>query len=166
VNRRFPALLVTGILAFACAPTPPERAPLPGVDEVLDPPAQCTFLVGDPQGVLVQDVIPDSAAEGILLAGDIIIAFEDEPTPDSEALLAALSSRSDGDVVDGGKTETLDLLVEGQVLEGGQLRELVDVPRLGNVELGQPLLVGKGHHTRIRVGTSGDQEDEARRDHP
>ena len=100
MNRRFPALLVTGILAFACAPPPPERAPLPEVDEVLDPPAQCTFLVGDPQGVLVQDVIPDSAAEGILLAGDIIIAFEDEPTPDSEALLAALSSRSDGDVVD------------------------------------------------------------------
>jgi hypothetical protein len=89
-----------GTLALACAPTPPERAPLPEVDEVLDPPAQCTFLVGDPQGVLVQEVIPDSAAEGILLAGDVIIAFDDEPTPDSEALLTALSSRSEGDVVD------------------------------------------------------------------
>jgi len=73
---------------------------LPEVDEVLDPPAQCSFLVGEPQGVLVQEVIPDSAAEGLLLAGDIIVAFDDAPTPDSEALLSALSEKTAGDMVD------------------------------------------------------------------
>jgi hypothetical protein len=57
VNRRFPALAVTAILSFACAATPPERSALPEVDEVLDPPAECGFLVGDPQGVLVQEVV-------------------------------------------------------------------------------------------------------------
>lgn len=73
---------------------------MPEVDEVLDPPAQCSFLVGEPQGVLVQEVIPDSAAEGLLLAGDIIVAFDDAPTPDSEALLSALSEKTAGDMVD------------------------------------------------------------------
>lgn len=67
---------------------------------MLDPPAQCSFQVGEPQGVLVQEVIPDSAAEGLLLAGDIIVAFDDAPTPDSEALLSALSEKTAGDMVD------------------------------------------------------------------
>ena len=93
-------MAVLAILTFACAPTPPERSALPEVDEVLDPPAQCGFLVGDPQGVLVQEVVPASAAEGILLAGDVIVSFDDRPTPDSDALLTALSDRSAGDVVE------------------------------------------------------------------
>ncbi|MGH8950466.1 MAG: PDZ domain-containing protein [Acidimicrobiia bacterium] len=100
MKRWSPALAITVLLAVACAPAPPERAPLPDVDEVLDPPAQCSFLVGEPQGVLVQEVIPDSAAEGLLLAGDIIVAFDDAPTPDSEALLSALSEKAAGDMVD------------------------------------------------------------------
>jgi hypothetical protein len=95
-------LAVIAILSFACAPAPPERSALPEVDEVLDPPAQCGFLVGDPQGVLVQEVVPASAAEGILLAGDVIVSFDDRPTPDSDALLTALSDRSVGDVVEVG----------------------------------------------------------------
>lgn len=100
VNRRYAALAVIAILSFACAPTPPERSALPDVDEVLDPPAECGFLVGDPLGVLVQEVVPASAAEGILLAGDVIVSFDDRPTPDSDALLTALSDRSAGDVVE------------------------------------------------------------------
>ncbi|HSK06304.1 MAG TPA: PDZ domain-containing protein [Acidimicrobiia bacterium] len=102
MNRRFSALAVIAIVSVACAPTPPERSALPEVDEVLDPPAECGFLVGDPQGVLVQEVVPASAAEGILLAGDVIVSFDDRPTPDSEALLTALSDRAPGDVVEVG----------------------------------------------------------------
>ncbi len=67
---------------------------------MLDPPAQCTFLVGDPQGVLVQEVIPDSAADGLLLSGDVIVAFDNVATPDSEALLAALDEKSAGEIVE------------------------------------------------------------------
>jgi len=85
---------------LACASTPPERGSLPDVGEALDPPSQCTFLVGEPQGVLVQEVTPDSAADGLLIVGDVIVAFDDQPTLDSESLLAALGEREVGDVVE------------------------------------------------------------------
>ena len=85
---------------MACAQTPPEREALPSVEEVLDPPAQCSFLLGEPQGVLVQEVTPDSAADGLLVAGDVIVAFDNEPTPDSAALLAALGEKEAGDMVE------------------------------------------------------------------
>jgi hypothetical protein len=84
----------------ACASTPPERSSLPDVGEALDPPAQCTFLMGEPQGVLVQEVTPDSAADGLLIVGDVIVAFDDQPTLDSESLLAALGEKEVGDVVE------------------------------------------------------------------
>jgi hypothetical protein len=87
-------------MAFACAATPPARSSLPDVDQALDPPAQCTFLVGDPQGVLVQDVVEDSAADGLLIVGDVIVSIDDQPTPDSETLLAALGDRDVGEVVE------------------------------------------------------------------
>lgn len=93
-------MLLTSVATLACAATPPERGSLPDVGEALDPPAQCGFLVGEPQGVLVQEVSPDSAADGLLIAGDVIVAFDDEPTPDSESLLAALREKDVGDVVE------------------------------------------------------------------
>jgi len=100
VNRRLSALLVTSVVMLACASTPPERSSLPDVGEALDPPAQCTFLVGEPQGVLVQEVTPDSAADGLLIAGDVIVAFDNQPTLDSESLLSALGEQDVGDVVE------------------------------------------------------------------
>ena len=93
-------MLVTSVVMLACAAAPPERSSLPDVDEALDPPAQCAFLVGEPQGVLVQEVSPDSAADGLLIVGDVIVAFDDEPTLDSESLLAALGEKDVGDVVE------------------------------------------------------------------
>ncbi|HEX5695092.1 MAG TPA: PDZ domain-containing protein [Acidimicrobiia bacterium] len=100
MKRRFLLLFVTVVLAVACAPTPPERAPLPRVEEVLEPAAACTFLIGEPGGVLVNDVIDDSAADGLLLVGDVIVAVDAEPTPDSNALLASLADKSPGDAVE------------------------------------------------------------------
>ena len=100
VNRRLAALLLTSMVMLACASTPPERSSLPNVDEALDPPAQCTFLVGEPQGVLVQEVTPDSAADGLLIVGDVIVAFDNQPTLDSESLLSALGEKDVGDVVE------------------------------------------------------------------
>ena len=94
------ALLVTSLVMVACAQTPPERGALPDVGEAVDPPAQCTFLVGEPQGVLVQEVTPDSAADGLLIVGDVIVAFDNQPTLDSESLLAALGEKEVGDVVE------------------------------------------------------------------
>jgi len=100
VNRRLSALLVTSVVMLACASTPPERSSLPDVGEALDPPAQCTFLVGEPQGVLVQEVTPDSAADGLLIVGDVIVAFDNQPVFDSESLLSALGEKEVGDVVE------------------------------------------------------------------
>lgn len=100
MKRRFIALLVISLVMVACAETPPERGALPDVAEAVDPPAQCTFLVGEPQGVLVQEVTPDSAADGLLIVGDVIVAFDNQPTLDSESLLAALGEKEVGDVVE------------------------------------------------------------------
>jgi hypothetical protein len=87
------------VLASACAQTPPERSSLPEVGEVLDPPAQCAFLLGEPQGVLITDVAADSAAEGILLEGDVITAIEGQPTTDADTLIEVMTGTAPGDVV-------------------------------------------------------------------
>ena len=100
VKARLLALVGVVLLVAACAQTPPDREALPSVEEALDPPAQCSFLLGEPQGVLVQEVTPDSAADGLLIAGDVIVSFDDQPTPDSTALLAALGEKKAGEMVE------------------------------------------------------------------
>jgi hypothetical protein len=111
-------------VAAACAQTPPERDALPSVEEALDPPAQCSFLLGEPQGVLVQEVTPDSAADGLLIAGDVIVAFDDQPTPDSTSLLSALGEKEAGDIVEmdvmRGDEETRQTITLGE--DGGEPR--------------------------------------------
>lgn len=124
MKRRIPALAVTSLLALSCATAPPERDALPSVEEALDPPAQCTLLIGEPQGVLVQEVTPDSSADGLLVAGDVIVSFDNQPTPDSEALLAALGDKEVGEVVElevlRDDTETRETLTLGD--DAGQPR--------------------------------------------
>jgi hypothetical protein len=116
--------MVVVLVGVACAQTPPERNALPSVEEELDPPAQCSFLLGEPQGVLVQEVTPDSAADGLLIAGDVIVAFDDEPTPDSTALLAALEDKEAGEQVEievmRGDEETQQTITLGE--DGGEPR--------------------------------------------
>jgi hypothetical protein len=112
------------LVAVACAQAPPEREGLPSVEEALDPPAQCSFLLGEPQGVLVQEVTPDSAADGLLIAGDVIVAFDDQPTPDSTTLLAALGEKEAGDMVEievmRGDEQTRQTITLGE--DGGEPR--------------------------------------------
>ncbi len=124
MKRRFPLLIVTSLLVLSCASTPPEREALPDLDEALDPPAQCSFLVGEPEGVLVQEVTPDSAADGLLIVGDVIVSFDDQPTPDSAALLAALGEKDAGEMVEmevvRGDEETLQTITLGD--DGGEPR--------------------------------------------
>lgn len=124
MKARLPALVGTILIAVACAEAPPERDALPAVEDVLDPPQQCSFLVGEPQGVLVQEVTPDSAADGLLISGDVIVAFDDQPTPDSSALLAALGEKEAGEMVEievmRGDEETEQTITLGE--EGGEPR--------------------------------------------
>jgi hypothetical protein len=124
VKARLPGLVALILVGTACAQTPPEREGLPSVEEALDPPAQCSFLLGEPQGVLVQEVTPDSAADGLLIAGDVIVAFDDQPTPDSTALLSALGDKEAGEVVElevlRGDEETQQTITLGD--DGGEPR--------------------------------------------
>ena len=51
-------------------------------------------------GVIVQQVIPDAPAEGVLIGGDSIIAIDGEPTLSVADLVEILSSRVPGDSVE------------------------------------------------------------------
>jgi hypothetical protein len=69
-------------------------------------------------------VTPDSAADGLLIAGDVIVAFDDQPTPDSTALLAALGEKEAGEMVEidvmRGDEETRQTITLGD--DGGEPR--------------------------------------------
>ncbi|MEX1134167.1 MAG: PDZ domain-containing protein [Acidimicrobiia bacterium] len=78
----------------ACATAPPERSALPDVGEVLELPVACSFFIGEPQGVEVSEVVEDTAADGVLEAGDVIVALNGKATADSEHLRQALSEQS------------------------------------------------------------------------
>jgi hypothetical protein len=88
------------LITTACAAAPPERGSLPDVAEALDPPAQCSFLVGEPQGVLIEEVEPDSAADGVLMAGDVIVAIEGEATVTADDLVEIMEERSPGEEIE------------------------------------------------------------------
>lgn len=82
-----------------CVATPPQRDPLPPLEEVLPPPVGCTFLVGEPQGVVVEEVIAGGAAEAVLEPGDVILALDGEETLDTASLLLVLGDRDPGEEV-------------------------------------------------------------------
>jgi hypothetical protein len=88
------------VLVGACATAPPQRGTLPDVEEALDPPVACSFLVGSPQGVSVSEVLEDTGAEGVLEAGDVIVTVDGVETSDSDDLRRALSEQAVGDSVD------------------------------------------------------------------
>jgi hypothetical protein len=79
---------------------PPERATLPEVGEVLDPPVACSFLIGEPKGILVSEVMEDTAADGVLEAGDVIVAVNGVGTVDTEGLREALDQQAVGDEIE------------------------------------------------------------------
>jgi hypothetical protein len=93
-------VLIVVLIATACVAAPPERGSLPDVAEALDPPAQCSFLLGDPQGVLIEDVEADTAADGVLMAGDVIVAIEGRATTDTDDLVDIMEGRSPGDEIE------------------------------------------------------------------
>lgn len=73
MRRALPVLL---IVVSACVAQPPERAPLPDVEDVLAPTAGCQINVGQPLGVIVVTVSSTGAAAGRLEEDDIITAID------------------------------------------------------------------------------------------
>ena len=77
MRRVLPVLL---LVVAACVAQPPERAPLPDVEDVLPEVAGCRLSVGEPLGVRVVTVSSTGAAAGQLEEDDIITSVDGMPT--------------------------------------------------------------------------------------
>lgn len=88
MRRVLPVLL---LVVAACVAQPPERAPLPDVEDVLPEVAGCRLSVGEPLGVRVVTVSSTGAAAGQLEEDDIITSVDGMPTvtrPDLSGIMA------------------------------------------------------------------------------
>jgi hypothetical protein len=97
MRRVLPMLI---LLLGACAAQPPERAPLPDVEEVLPEAVGCQVNVGAPTGVLVASVSNDGAAAGLLEEGDVITRINGSPTDTRPALTELMAGLGPGESID------------------------------------------------------------------
>lgn len=74
------AILATAVLVSGCiGQTPPARTPLPPVGDAVTPPDPCSLVIGDSLGIEVQTVTPDTPADGVIQAGDRLVAVDGTP---------------------------------------------------------------------------------------
>jgi len=105
------------VLLAACAgQEPPPRTPLPDAAQVVPLPVSCGFQVGEGLGVNIDDVIPDSGADGVLVVGDLLVAVNGEGIANADQLRAALGRQEVGDtvsveVIRGGEEVTSEILL-------------------------------------------------------
>lgn len=105
------ALSALALAGAACAVSAPEREPLPVPTEVTpdyinptDPEAlfagrgECLLAVG--AGVKVLQTLPDTAAERVLRAGDVVTSVNGVPVGSLESLLAVTADLRVGDVAE------------------------------------------------------------------
>jgi len=97
VTRLLTAFL---IVVAACAQQPPERSPLPDVEDVLPEPVGCQLSVGEPRGAEVQSVAEGSPAQGALSEGDVIVSLSGEPVADAEGLVTFVGRHQTGEEVE------------------------------------------------------------------
>lgn len=98
--RRALGVSILVVLVAACAgQTPPPRTPLPNAADVVPLPVSCGFQVGEGLGVNIDDVIPDSGADGVLAIGDLLVAVNGEGIANADQLRAALGRQEVGDTV-------------------------------------------------------------------
>ena len=115
--RRTIGLGMALCLVAACAgQEPPSRTPLPDAAEVVPVPETCGFQVGEGQGVNVDDVIADSGADGVLVAGDLLVALDGQGIANADQLREALGRQQVGDtvsvdVIRGGEQITTEILL-------------------------------------------------------
>lgn len=119
-------LLVFALVVTACAQQPPPRAPLPAVETAVPPSRPCAALVGEPQGATVVDVLEGSAADGVLMPGDLVVAFQGSEVATATDLQNLVRSRR------------AEEEVELEVNRNGSLVRLG--VRLGGTAEGRPLL--------------------------
>lgn len=87
------------LIVVACAQQPPERTPLPDVEEVLPEPPGCQLSIGAPRGARIASVLEGSPAAGALLEEDVLVAVGDAMVNDADQLVAAIGNHRPGDKV-------------------------------------------------------------------
>ncbi len=93
--------VTVAVAAAACVgQSPPPRTPLPDVETAVAPPRPCVFVTGPGRGVLVDDVLTGTAADGNIEPGDHIVAIDDDEVGSAGDLRAALSARAVGDPIE------------------------------------------------------------------
>jgi hypothetical protein len=97
MRRVLPVLL---LILGSCAVQPPERAPLPNVEDVLPEAVGCQVNVGAPTGVRVASVVDAGAAEGLLEEGDVITSINGSPTETRPDLTELMGQFGPGDTIE------------------------------------------------------------------
>lgn len=97
MRRVLPVLLLS---IAACAAQPPERAPLPDVEDLLPEVAGCQLSVGEPLGVRVVNVSATGTAAGLLEQGDIITSIEGRATGTRPELSEVMTTFGPGEEIE------------------------------------------------------------------
>jgi hypothetical protein len=97
MRRILPSLL---LVATACVAQPPERSPLPDVGEVVPEPIGCQVSVGEPSGVKVVSVLPDTPAVGVFQEQDLIIEIDGTAIDTRPALFELMNGYAPGDTIE------------------------------------------------------------------
>jgi hypothetical protein len=88
------------LVVSACAAQPPERAPLPDVETALPEARGCVLSIGEPMGVVIDEVVTGSAADGLLEVGDVIVDIDGAATATASDLMELMMERSPGEVIE------------------------------------------------------------------
>ena len=62
-------------------------------------PQSCVVLIGESLGVAIEEVVADSAADGVLLSGDVLVSVDGEEVTSAMVLREILATRAVGDSV-------------------------------------------------------------------
>lgn len=140
--RRLLPVLLAALVAASCTTRSDRVTVLPSVPTSLVPngpgevgTGRCTFSVGGGLGALVSDVMADGPSAGVLLPGDLIVTFGDDPVRTSADLVMAVQERPAGEPVevsiirDGGQLAvevSLGTSAEGRTLLGVIVSTLED----------------------------------------